>query len=298
MMHNGQMTSLKVYSYNLEGTKRSLVREGTWLKDGTILISRKFDPVYNKWIESAGKSSNGRFWYDKYGYNEKYNVNDLSLIHISTGSNKVSKVTLSSKTENDKLDDILINYSYSYDSYDNPIKEIVDYGNGQKLTIDNKYTNHTGNIYLLGELYEQTITNEKSTAKISKKTLTTFDTKRQPINRKSYTNNNLTNEESFSYDLYGNVIESQTKAYASTFWLSNKFIYDTYGRLTRKTNKLGLFVDYSYDSKFRMISEKNNKAQQTTYVYDNWDRSTKVTYPDGKMCIRDRRWTAQKQSGP
>jgi len=200
---------------------------------------------------------------------------------VSTGSNKVSKVTLSSKTENDKLDDILINYSYSYDSYDNPIKEIVDYGNGQKLTIDNKYTNHTGNIYLLGELYEQTITNEKSTAKISKKTLTTFDTKRQPINRKSYTNNNLTNEESFSYDLYGNVIESQTKAYASTFWLSNKFIYDTYGRLTRKTNKLGLFVDYSYDSKFRMISEKNNKAQQTTYVYDNWDRSTKVTYPDG-----------------
>lgn len=29
MMHNDQMTSIKVYSYNLEGTKRLLVREGT-----------------------------------------------------------------------------------------------------------------------------------------------------------------------------------------------------------------------------------------------------------------------------
>lgn len=88
MMHNGQMTSLKVYSYNLEGTKRSLVREGTWLKDGTILISRKFDPVYNKWIESAGKSSNGRFWYGKYGYNEKYNVNDT----VYVWSNKYKEI--------------------------------------------------------------------------------------------------------------------------------------------------------------------------------------------------------------
>lgn len=88
MMHNGQMTSLKVYSYNLEGTKRSLVREETWLKDGTILTSREFDPVYNKWIESAGKLSNGRFWYDKYGYNEKYNANDT----VYVWSNKYKEI--------------------------------------------------------------------------------------------------------------------------------------------------------------------------------------------------------------
>lgn len=71
--YKGTMTSLKVYQYNENGTKRRLTRNATWDRSGNVLTDG----------DNAGKLANGRwrFNYPRYGdYSETYNGNDTLYV--------------------------------------------------------------------------------------------------------------------------------------------------------------------------------------------------------------------------
>ncbi|WP_298938549.1 hypothetical protein [uncultured Dysgonomonas sp.] len=86
MMYKGQIISLKVYAYNDNHTIRSLIIDKTWTKDGHILTHREYNYATGTMDQYAGKLSNGRFWYDMAGYNEKYNANDT--VYVWTNKDK------------------------------------------------------------------------------------------------------------------------------------------------------------------------------------------------------------------
>lgn len=71
--YKGTMTSLKVYQYNENGTKRKLIRNATWDRSGNVLTDG----------DNAGTLPNGRwrFNYPRYGdYSETYNGNDTLYV--------------------------------------------------------------------------------------------------------------------------------------------------------------------------------------------------------------------------
>lgn len=207
-------------------------------------------------------------------------------------SNKIAKVTLANKTEKDKLKDISVTSTYTYDTYGNPTKEVIDYGGGLKTTTDKKYNNLTGTPYILGQVSEESVTNERSGTSASVKAVLVYNTKGQVTTKKNYYGANQTAEESFTYDANNNLTEAKSKSYTSANWLVKKYSYDTYGRITTETDPLGFTTTYGYDTKGQVNSVKNHKAHETKYEYDIWGRKTKTTYADGSVETSSMAWAS------
>ena len=200
---------------------------------------------------------------------------------VSIASNKITKIRVNNKTVKDKLKDTSVSTLYTYDTYGNVTKEVVNYSSKISSTTTNSYNNHTGTVYKLGELYDQVITNQRDGSSASKRTTISYDSKRQPTNRKEYYNGNLVSEESLVYDEFHNILEKKTKPYASTVWLSENFEYDLYNRITKKTDPLEFYQTYLYDSIGQLASIENHKNKKTTFKYDIWNNRIKEIKPDG-----------------
>lgn len=241
-----------------------------------ITYTQIFDPVNFGVL----KSSDSQLSSETYNYS------------ISIAANKIATVTLSNKTEKDKLKDISVTTTFTYDSYSNPTKEVADYGGGLKTTVDNKYNNLTGTPYILGQLAEKAVTNERGGTSALTKMVFTYNTKGQTISKKDYYGTNQTSEESYVYDVNNNLTESKTKTYTSTNWLSTKYAYDSFGRVTRETDPMGLYKDYVYSTKGELSSVKNHKTQEIKYEYDVWARGIKTTFPNGVVETMIMSWAA------
>lgn len=221
---------------------------------------------------------------------------------ISVTYNKIAKVTLSSKTETDKITNTTVNTSYTYDNYGNPTKEIRDYGGGLKITTESWYNNLTTSPYILGELYQQTITKLRDGLTSTERTyIQDFDTpSRKPLKIFNLKNENQVSEITNLYE-NGNLTSESRKDFSATTSLSTTYTYDSYGRLSRKTNPLGLYEDYGYDNLGRLSSVTDHKNHSTTMGYDNWGRKISTISPDGVTQTISLQWigagTANSGSG-
>lgn len=218
---------------------------------------------------------------------------------VVVGSTKTVSITLSDKAERDKLKNISVTSTYRYDIYGNPTKETVDYGNNITSVTDNVFYNYSTSpsIYKIGELREQTVTKTRGNNSVVTKTMITYtnDNKRLPETKKEYYNNNLASEEMIIYDNNNRPAETKNKPYSSANWLSAKFTYDTFGRLKRETDAMGLYVDNIYNEKGQLSSIKNHKGQETKYEYDAWDRNIKTIYPDGTNEVSGLSWASSPE---
>ena len=215
--------------------------------------------------------------------------NDYS---IEVASNKVVQLLLTDKKVKDKLNDITTSSSYEYDLYGNLIVENISYGEGITTRRSNKLKNiDNGTVYLLGLPEEQILVNTRDGASISRKTSIIYNSNYLPTSKISYYNNNQVSEESFVYDTALNLKESKSKSYSSSNWLTDKYDYDSYGRVIRKTDPLNLYIDYGYDNKGLLETTKSHKGHETKYTYDTWGRNTSVSYPDGTVESTNLKWT-------
>ncbi len=204
------------------------------------------------------------------------------LYNVSIAANKITKVTLASKAESNKLTNATVNSSYTYDSYGNQTSETVNFGGGLSITTSNLYNNYTGTPYKLGVLYDQSVTNNRnllsSTVKktFSNFTATTLLPQKVTIKKDG-------NQVSETYYIYqnGHVTRDSVKNHTASTYLVTKYVYDTYGRLSRKTDPLGLYVDYAYDTYGRVESVTDHKTNKTEFGYDNWGRKVSTISPDG-----------------
>lgn len=217
---------------------------------------------------------------------------------ISVASNKIATVNLTSKTETDNLSDVTVNTSYTYDGYGNPTKEIRNFGNGLKVTTDNLYNNWTTSPYILGELYQQTVTNLRDGQTSTEKTyIQSFDTpSRKPLKILVYKNNNQISEGTNTY-VNGRLTKESRKNFTATTPIETSYEYDVYGRLSRKTNPLGLYEDYGYDNFGRLATVTDHKNHSTTFAYDDWGRKVGTTSPDGITQTVSLQWIATGGSG-
>ncbi|OJU37558.1 MAG: hypothetical protein BGN96_03805, partial [Bacteroidales bacterium 45-6] len=217
--------------------------------------------------------------------------------NVSVGANKIALVTLANKTETDKLAGKTVASSYTYDTYGNPTQEVVNYGDGILVTTGNDYNNLTGTLYVLGELYSQTVTNVRNgLASNTRKYIPSFDeARRLPLVVEQYANGNLVSQVTNTYT-NGLLTQTSTKSYASATALQTSYAYDNLGRLQRKTNPLGLYQDYAYDAYGQVASVTDHKGNKTSYSYDAWGRKLKTESPDGVVESLTLKWVGGSSS--
>lgn len=200
---------------------------------------------------------------------------------VIVAANKTAKIMLKNKSEKDVVKDITLASTYTYDSYGNPTKEVIDYGGELSKTTDIVYTNSDNEtLYKLGELSSQTTKFLRGVRSVVQKVAFTYNANGNPISKKSFFQNNQTLAEFMVYDNKGNKTQHKEVRLASTDTLVNKYTYDSQGRVTRHTDPLGIYTNFEYNTKGLLSIAKDSKAQQTIYEYDGLGRKIKTTYPD------------------
>ena len=214
--------------------------------------------------------------------------------NVNVAANKIAKITLANKTEQDKLKNISVTSNYVYDNYGNLTNEIANFGGGLKTITDNSYNNHTSlSYYKLGELTNQSIANYHNTEYTITGKVITYNTKGQPVSITATSNNYQVKKDSLLYDnKYSNLTEIRTKTYTSDTCLSVKYQYDDNycGRVIRKTDPLELYEIYGYNTRGLLQSVTNHKNKAIQYEYDTWGRRKKTTYPDGAVESVNLKW--------
>ncbi|GHT77901.1 hypothetical protein AGMMS50262_19960 [Bacteroidia bacterium] len=266
---NGQRTAYKEFWY-----ENAVIH-----KQG--LGFRGFEKITS--FDQQGKET--RQTYDPYNFgvlkkDESPFAQTDNVYNVSVASNKITKITLTSSSVYDKLKYTTVNSSYTYDTYGNPKQIVVDYGSGIKDSIKNEYVNNTAESgYLFGFLREQTNKHVRNGNTSSERMYISDYSKGMPLTKVQYVDNNLVSYENFAYNAKGNITEHAIKTYTSTNKLTTKYEYDSYGRITKETDPLGLFVSSIYNSSGQVSTSQNHKNQSTYYSYDGFGRVTSVSYP-------------------
>lgn len=215
---------------------------------------------------------------------------------VSIASNKVAKVTLSNKTEKDKLKNTTVSSNYIYDTYGNVTQETVTYSDGLMVTTNNSYHNtNNASTYRIGFLYDQVTTKTRDGSTwVDRKYIPVYSNQ-LPVVKVHYANNKAISQVNYSYQ-DGLVTQESLKEYASATNLITKYEYDSYGRVIKKTDPLGLIETYTYNSNGQLSSMKNHKNQVTSFSYDDFGRKVKSVKPDGVIETTSFSWVTSLAS--
>lgn len=201
---------------------------------------------------------------------------------ITLGTNRLLKVRLTEKTENDLLKGNTVTTTYSYDSFGNPTQELATYSDGATIKTVNTISNNTsvGSGYYIGFLRGQTVTKTKGSSNVIERFYIPLYQKLQPTAKNHYVNGNRTRSETFTYDSNGNATSVSEKRYTSDNSLQTTYAYDSYGRRIQQTDPLGLTTAYTYNGSGLLETETDYRGNTTTHAYDAFGRDTLTVYAD------------------
>jgi len=197
--------------------------------------------------------------------------------------NKIRKSRLTSKTERDLLHDVTATTSYTYDTlYVQVLTESTSYpGN---ITVNKAYTyTNFANIsskYHLGRPASITTTTTRGSSQHSEKTqYTSYNTYDEPLTIVNKVNNNIVKTTDYVYDSYGNIKSKSVYPYSSSTPRTSTYQYDSYNRLTKATDPLGVWKEYTYNTNGTVASTRTYIGY-TYYTYDVFGRQISESRPD------------------
>ena len=195
---------------------------------------------------------------------------------------KRTQILLTSQTVQDRIRGITQTVSYTHDSYGHPAVETFNFGDNIVQTTSNIYYHNTGTPYILGALTDQTVTVTRSGASNSRRMYVSSHSHGIPLTSITYANGNQTSESLYTYNAMGCLTSDTVKRFASTDKLVTEMQYDTYGRMIRETNPLGLNTTFEYHPLTGVLERtRDHKLQATVYTYDNLWRRMAADYPGG-----------------
>ncbi len=201
----------------------------------------------------------------------------------TVSANKVFKLAATASTEQNQLAGTITTTDYQYDPYGNPTRQTVNYsGKGSRVT-EFSYSNNTStSTYYIGRPSHKKVTttlgNEHFTTDV-------FSTEEQYTYSgylltalKVKGHNTEFTTETYTYDDFGNVIETTTTPYGEA-GRTIRAKYDPSGRfMIEATDVEGLTTTFAYNTATGFLTKETNPFDQSTYyTYDVWNRSTSVT---------------------
>ena len=248
----------------------------------------------------GGRQSVQTFSPDSFGI-MKSSENHLSKMtseySVNVQPNRITKITVSNSTMQDKATGTVKTAGYLYDTYGNPQSETINFGDNITQTTSNAYYNNatynTGAPYIIGALTDQTVTVSRPGSSNSSRVYVSNHNYGLPLTKATYANGYKTSETTYEYNSQGLVTVVSQRPYSSSNILKDSVSYDSYGRITKKINPLGLYVKYVYNPITGLLaSNENHKSQVTSYSYDNLLRRTGVIHPDGSRESTRFNWSA------
>ena len=210
-------------------------------------------------------------------------------------SNKIAKIRLTKKIENNILNNITTTASYKYDSYGYPTEELMTFSDNttiKRTTAYNSYTDIAAD-YRLGVVKSHYVaTTYNGTSSSEKYTISQWSGK-LPALKTNYRAGRQIEQTTFAYDKFGNVISATSKSYSSPNLQTTKYAYDSKGRIIQETNPLGLTTKYAYNALGRIVSVTNPRGGVTKYTYDIYGRETMVINPDNTKQITTYAWSSE-----
>lgn len=218
---------------------------------------------------------------------------------VNIQANKTAKIRLSSKTEENKLKKISTSTSFLYDTYGNPTQETITYTGNITTKKTNQYAANTtiGDGYYLGFLTDQTVVATRNGITYTERMYIPSHASGLPLTKTCYVDGNQVKNQTFVYDAKGNITSEALKLYASTNSLTTSYIYDSYGRLSKVTNPLGLTNEYTYNATGRVATIKDHKGTSTTYTQDAFGREITVKLPDNSVRTTVYGWATEGTNG-
>lgn len=170
----------------------------------------------------------------------------------------------------------------NYDSYNNPLKIVENYGDNYTITTDYKYYNSTTPfLYLLGQPITTTRKIVADWDTRTEKEEIRYNDARKPISKTTSVNGYKTGTTFWTYTQNGELETEKSAAYESDNLLGNTYSYNSRGLLQSVTNELGQKTSYSQYNKWGIPEKVEDfKKNVTTYIFDDWGRNTKIIYPD------------------
>lgn len=218
---------------------------------------------------------------------------------VDVQTDKTVKIRLTSKIEEDLLKKISANTTFLYDAYGNPTQETTAYTGNISIKKVNVYNENTNveDGYYLGFLTDQTATVTRSGSTYTERMVIPSHASALPLTKVYYINGNQTKYQTFVYDEKGNITLESTKLYSSLHEQKTSYVYDTYGRLSKATDPLGLENSYSYDGMGRVFQKKDHRGSISTYSYDAFGREKSVTMSSGIVRNTNYAWSEEGTNG-
>ncbi|MEQ2955425.1 RHS repeat-associated core domain-containing protein [Phocaeicola massiliensis] len=219
---------------------------------------------------------------------------------VNVQSNKIVKILLTSRKEEDLLKKTSANTSFIYDTYGYPTQQTTTYTGNISVKKTNTYWANTivGDGYSLGYLTDQivVVTRDGSTY-TERMSIPSHSVVGFPNVEVYYIDGNRVKEISYVYDTKGNVITEDCQLFASKDLHRTSYSYDSYGRLLKVTNPLGLTNEYTYNTTGRVATIKDDKGGITSYIYDPFGREQSATLPDKTVQTTSYAWSTEGTNG-
>lgn len=218
---------------------------------------------------------------------------------VTTQANRLLKIRLKKKTEQDLLKNITASTTYIYDTYGYPTEENVSYSDGTTVRTTNVYS-HQSTVkdgYNLGFPVDQTSTVTRAGGSYTKRLSIPAYSHRQPDVKILYKNGNAVKEERYEYDSNGNIVSSTVKDFSGTNLRTTTYEYDDYGRPSMTTDPMGRVTQISYND-FGLVDKITDpRGGITVHSYDAFGRITSVTYPDNTSKNIKLAWVSDATGG-
>ena len=197
-------------------------------------------------------------------------------------NNIIREFPLVSKTEHDSLRNITVTTSYTYGFYSQLLTENTTYPDNISVNKTYNYT-HYPNIrskYHLARPDSITTTITRGSSQHSEKTLyksyNSYDEPRTIVNK---VNGNIVKTTNYAYDSNGNITSQSVYPYSSSTARTSTYQYDYYNRLTKATDPLGVWKEFTYNTDGTVASTRNYIGY-TYYTYDDFGRLVSESRPD------------------
>ncbi len=202
---------------------------------------------------------------------------------VSRRTNGTLRIVLGSKIEEDLLKGTSQPTMITNDDYGYPTYVSTYFPDGSAANKTNTYNHNTtvGDGYLLGFLAEQISKRHKGGETHQERIYIPSGSNGYPNVKIHYIGENQTDSTVFMYDSCGNTLSKKVTPYSSTISHLTSYNYDSFGRLIKEINPMGLSNEYVFDEKGRVSSSKDKRNNVTTYAYDSFGRDTLTVYPDG-----------------
>ncbi|MBP5505338.1 MAG: VCBS repeat-containing protein, partial [Bacteroidales bacterium] len=217
----------------------------------------------------------------------------------------------------DNLTGITSTVSYSYDSFDYPIRiytknTATGYTNAVSAVYNTYTHNNSTSKYVLGVLSSQVSLSDidgTSSNSMGNRTVYIRDTIFRPVQQNSYRidggalsqssstppsyTSHLVSRSRWTYDTHGNVTREESAPSGSNVFVGKSYAYDSSGKhMVSSTDELGHVTLYSgFNAYGAPTTITNYKGQNTSVTYDGWGRVTQTTYPDGTVEAVSRSWS-------